>query len=345
MSQQALRDNEQLHKILIIRRDNIGDLVLTTPLIAALRERWPKARMDVLVNSYNAPVLANNPDISNIYAYTKGKHRESGETLWRAVSDKMLLLLRLRRFAYERVILANSGFDRRSLALAHWIAPHRIVGFADPKRADARLTYALQPLVGVHHVESLWPLAQALGVTQAPSVAKIWPDAILQQLAKPKGERPLWGVHISARKPSQRWQAEHFVDWMAALAGEVDFRLFWSPGAENDAKHPGDDGKARTILTQAAARGIPLEAWPTQTLPELIAGLSVCSGVLCSDGGAMHVAAALGLPMVAFFGQSDATHWRPWGVPHVLLQPPSRQVSDVSVSEALNAWRQLQAQS
>ncbi|MHB8536282.1 MAG: glycosyltransferase family 9 protein, partial [Sulfuricaulis sp.] len=50
-------------RFLVIRRDNIGDLVCTTPLIHALRQRYPKARLCLLVNSYNRPVVENNPDI------------------------------------------------------------------------------------------------------------------------------------------------------------------------------------------------------------------------------------------------------------------------------------------
>ena len=57
--------------ILVIRRDNIGDLVCTTPLITALRQRFPKAWIGALVNSYNARVLDGNPDQDEVFIYTK----------------------------------------------------------------------------------------------------------------------------------------------------------------------------------------------------------------------------------------------------------------------------------
>jgi ADP-heptose:LPS heptosyltransferase len=56
--------------------------------------------------------------------------------------------------------------------------------------------------------------------------------------------------------------------------------------------------------------------------------------MICSDGGAMHIGAALDKPIVCFFGNSDSTHWHPWAVPYVLLQPASRDVADISVDEA-----------
>ena len=66
-----------MKRILVVRRDNIGDLVCTTPLIRALRQRYPDARIDALVNSYNLPVVAHNPDLDNAYAYQGQQLRTS----------------------------------------------------------------------------------------------------------------------------------------------------------------------------------------------------------------------------------------------------------------------------
>ena len=117
--------------------------------------------------------------------------------------------------------------------------------------------------------------------------------------------------------------------------------LFWSPGDENNPHHPGDDQKAAELL--AATAGLPVLPFPTENLESLIAGLSLCDSMICSDGGGMHLAAALGKPIVAMFGNSDAVRWRPWGVPYVVLQKQSRQVSDLSVDEVAAAWEGLRA--
>ena len=65
-------------KILIVRRDNIGDLICTLPLVSSLRKLFPKGRIDILVNSYSAAVVSRHPDIDNVYVYTKLKHNHSG---------------------------------------------------------------------------------------------------------------------------------------------------------------------------------------------------------------------------------------------------------------------------
>lgn len=90
--------------------------------------------------------------------------------------------------------------------------------------------------------------------------------------------------------------------------------------------------------------GLPIYAVPTSTLPDLIAGLSLCDVLVQSDGGAMHLAAALGKPILCFFGQSDAGRWHPWGVPYELLQPENRDVATLTATDVLDAFGRLQAQ-
>lgn len=338
-------------KILVIRRDNIGDLVCTTPQIRALRARFPGARLDALVNSYNGPVLAGNPDLDHVYAYTKGKHRETGESLLAAHTRRLGLLWRLRRVGYDLVILAGDGDTVRARQLAHWLAPGRILRFADDRLrgGGADLTVAVEP-AGLHAVEVAFRLLAPLGIVGEPPALRLVPPAAAMDQARaalagtPGGEPTAKrvAIHISARKPSQRWPKEFFVELMRCLHDDdpaVVFLLFWSPGAEDNPLHPGDDGKAAEIMAEAG--DLPIIPYATHRLDELISGLALCERMVCSDGGAMHVGAALGLPIVCFFGQSDTVRWRPWGVPHVLLQTPSKQVADITVDQALAAYRQL----
>jgi ADP-heptose:LPS heptosyltransferase len=150
------------------------------------------------------------------------------------------------------------------------------------------------------------------------------------------------GIHISARKPSQRWPAERFAETIKAIAslGPVRFILLWSPGTENNPLHPGDDAKAREVMARVGASATVIPS-PTQTLAELIAALAECDAMICADGGAMHIGAGLGLPIVCLFGNSGATHWRPWGVHYRLLQKPSLDVADIGVDEVVSAFASL----
>ncbi|MGA8051241.1 MAG: hypothetical protein WCA09_13780, partial [Burkholderiales bacterium] len=143
-------------RILVIRRDNIGDLVCTTPLIAALRARYPRAHIAALVNSYNADVLEGNPALDAVHVYTKLKHRGTSESALAVISGKLRLFATLRRPRFDCVLLAKSGFDRQGLALARWIRPRTVVGFAlDDGRRVSGLTHAVPPAPAaeLHEVE------------------------------------------------------------------------------------------------------------------------------------------------------------------------------------------------
>lgn len=345
-----MRGGEGL-KLLVIRRDNIGDLVCVTPLLHTLREHFPAARICALVNSYNRPVLENNPDVDEVFSYTKAKHRGRRQGLIGVHLDRMRLILRLRRERFDYAILAAPGYQGRSLSLVRLIAPRQSVGFIDGEnqRGSLALPLPYPPANGLHEVEDVFRLLRPLGIVPgAPPPVAVHPDPVEALWARDRmmgllAERdgPILGVHISARKPSQRWPVESFVALMRALRTRFGarFMLFWSPGDEQNPRHPGDDRKAAQIM--AALADIPVLAYATRRLPELIAGLSQCDAVICSDGGAMHLAAGLGKPILCFFGQSDAVRWHPWGVPYELLQPESRDVKDIGAAEAMEGFGRL----
>lgn len=348
--------NQTLHhsspKFLIIRRDNIGDLVCTTPVFRALRQHFPDAQICALVNSYNYPVLENNPDIDQIFWYGKAKHQSDWRGVLHAHWERLRLIIRLRRMHFDYAILAAPGLQSRSLSFARMLHPKHIIGFNEPGKKSVRHIDISVPYSrpnAIHETEDVFRLLEPLGITGTPGPVKIFADKMEFHRAQEKvqnqdwGPGPIIGIHISARKPSQRWPEERFTQLIQALHAQyqANFLLFWSPGDKENPLHPGDDAKASVIMNQLDT--LPILPFPTQQLPQLIAGLSLCDVVVCGDGGAMHLAAGLGKPILCFFGKSSATHWHPWGVPHVLIQPPSLDVADISVTDALEGFEKLHA--
>jgi ADP-heptose:LPS heptosyltransferase len=155
------------------------------------------------------------------------------------------------------------------------------------------------------------------------------------------GKGLLVALHISARKEKQRWPIASFAQLARGLHAQYGarFLLFWSPGDENNPFHPGDDGKVAQLIADLS--DLPIMPMPTEHLSELIAGLSLADCAVLSDGGAMHVAAGLGKPLVCFFGNSSAERWHPWGVSYRLLQADTREVSDISVETATDSFREV----
>ncbi len=335
-------------RILVIRRDNIGDLVCTTPLIAALRQRYPGAYIAALVNSYNRGVLDGNPALDEVFAYTKGKHREPGASLLATYAGRLGLFLALRRRRFDYAVLAAPHFQPHALRFARAAGARQVVGFIDGVGV-AGLDHPVPYGTGgsLHEAADVFRLGVPLGVSGEPPPAQVFPrpgelsrvHAALRSL--PDG--PVVAVHISARKPSQRWPVERYVEAMRELHRQCNARfiLLWAPGSEANPMHPGDDGKAAATGREAGRLGLPLLAWPTGRLPELVAALAASDAVLCSDGGAMHLAAALGRPIACLFGDSSPARWHPWACPHVVLQSPGRVVDEVPASAAVAAVMQL----
>ncbi|HET7766000.1 MAG TPA: glycosyltransferase family 9 protein [Burkholderiales bacterium] len=334
-------------RFLVIRRDNIGDLVCTTPLLRALRERYPAGHIAALVNTYNRAVLDGNPDVDAVYAYEKGKHRGAGRSVLSNYGDRLRLILALRREKFDYAILATPGFAALSLRLARLAGARHVLGYADPGGAHPRLDIALayDSASKAHEVEQVFGLLKALGIGGAPSATRVFPDVFLraeteQALAR-LGRGLVVGVHISARRKNQQWPEESFAALIRATSQRHGARilLLWSPGEADNPMHPGDDGKANAIVDRCA--GLPLLPWPTAKLAGLIAALSVCDYVVCADGGAMHLAAALARPILCFFGDSPPERWRPWMTPHELLRPDSRDLRDLSTADALAGFERL----
>jgi heptosyltransferase III len=308
-------------RFLIVRRDNIGDLVCTTPLFDALRAAFPGAHVAALVNTYNAPVLAGNPAVDEVVAYEKLKHRT--RSLPGHVLAAARLYSRLRTERFDTVLVPVDSPQSRTMA-------SRV-------RAREVLVAPKEIVPGVHEVQRTFALAARLGVTGEPGPVRVFADEPLVTSLKAKFrlKSPV-AVHISARRPAQQWPVERYLELVRALGREGEVMLLWAPGKKADPRHPGDDEAARLIAERAPCT--PVE---TRSLPALIAALSLARKVVCPDGGAMHLAAGLGKPVVALFGDSPVERWHPWGVPHRVVRPASRDLKDLPLADVLDAFASL----
>ena len=308
-------------RILILRRDNIGDLVCTTPLLRALRVQLPRAWLGALVTTYNAEVLAGSTDLDEVFVYEKLKHRSG--SLLSHLRTRLRQAARLRQQGLDCVLVPAPA--PQSLKLARSLAPAHVI--ASPTSFSSRL----------HEVERVFELGRSFGVAGKPGPMQVRPDQQeVIRLAKRLGAGPFVAIHISARRPAQRWPLERYAALAAELAGENRILLLWAPGSKDNPRHPGDDEAAAVVLSHLSKGAvIPL---PTPDLKTLIAALSIADRVVCPDGGAMHLAAALGKPVLALFGDSPVERWHPWGVPYRVVRPASRDLADLPVQDVLDSF-------
>jgi ADP-heptose:LPS heptosyltransferase len=327
-------------KILLIRRDNIGDLILTTPLIANLTKHKANT-LDLLVNTYNKDVLVGNPHISNVHLYCKSHHRKAGQSLLGVYFQRIKTILAIRAAHYDVVLIAST--DKHSLKWAKLSGAKRIIAIGNtPKKM---VTDCLPHTEGLHIVELLNTLLAPLGINAAPGPLELYvsENEINQFVEKFKiiKDKPIYGLQISSRKPKQRWQVEKFIELAHRLAAREDCKLvlFWSPGADDNPEHPGDDSKAKQVIEACA--DIPLIALPTTNIRELMAAMSMCDQIITSDGGALHIAAGVHKPVVALYGNSDIKYWAPWKVPCAIIKAPAEDVGLVDVDNVYSQFTQL----
>lgn len=320
-----------MKKILLIRRDNIGDLVCTTPAIAALRQHYPDAQIGALVNSYNAEVLRGNPNVDHVFVYQKLKHAGNLGSRFKALNQRLKLIAQLRRWKPDVTILAKSSYDRHGLNFARQIGAKNIIGFVPDDLSQAKglpdIRLKTPEFTAVHEVEAVNGLLKPLGIEDALGPLQVFADA--NAVANTNKQLPTAtkriALHISAREPERRWGNGNFI----ALAKHIletqpdtQVLLFWSPGKADDPHHPGDDeAAAQLIKALSSDRLVPM---PTQNLTELIAALSLCNLFIGTDGGALHLAVALNKKILAMFENKPdkLNHWYPWQVENRVVHSP-----------------------
>ncbi|WP_413735766.1 glycosyltransferase family 9 protein [Sodalis sp. RH21] len=330
-------------RALVICRDNIGDTLLTTPLIHALATQG-HYRVDVVANSYNAAVLALNPDVATVFIYKKIHHRAAGESRLAVIAQRLKVMWRIRRTDYDVAVIAKSRWDRRVLKWGTLSGARRVLALGDQSH-PAITDLVTPPAGGEHLVNRFHRMLAPLGIRGAagPLVLNAAPAQALA-LSRRYGiddRLPAIGLQISARRVLQRWPEADFVALARtiAAAGPCQIILLWSPGTADNPAHPGDDELAARII---AACDLPnLIPIATQSLDELIAAMQLCDRVVTSDGGAMHIAAGLGKGIVALFGDSDPVCWSPWRVEHRILHAADNNVASITPPRVYEALLQL----
>ncbi|MDD2706417.1 MAG: glycosyltransferase family 9 protein [Verrucomicrobiae bacterium] len=316
----------RIQRLLLIRNDNIGDLICSIPAIQLCRRKLPHAVIHLLVNSYNAPVVEPLVPrwVDQLIVYRKTKH--TGLTF-----SQMFHLAgfygRLRLAGYDSAVMLLGGKSRQALSFARWTGACAILGY------DIGIP-SLAFREGNHEVEYSWRLAANLCGTAEP------PPASIDYPLRAAGNR--LAVQITSRKPGNRWEASRFAGLGRKLLAQRKEKalLLWSPGPANTPTHPGDDEKAAEIVRLAPEA---FEACPTPRLQDLMDTLRSCDTLITPDGGAMHLAAAMGLRLVTLFGQSDPKRWRPWTPRAQVLISPTQNIADIPVEAVLKAWQTVQA--
>ena len=290
-----------IHKILIIRNDGIGDLLNSTPAIALLRQNYPDAEIAVLAQPLNVPILIGNPDVDRVLIFDReGEHRWLRDRLrfYRSLRcEKYDLVVAVRTASWSNFVAFFSG-ARYRLGRCH-------------KRFKSTLTHAWKGKYEkghVHEVDRNFDLVRLIceGEGHRRLVLNLLDDEIAQARKwltdwKIESNDFLVGIHPGGSSFDKRWPEENYARVADAFVQEHDAKILILRGPE--------EAELERNLRKAM-QSEPI-AYAPKSIRELAALIGGCNLFACNDSGPMHIAAALDVPTVAIFGPTDHIAWKP----------------------------------
>jgi predicted lipopolysaccharide heptosyltransferase III len=295
----AFWDWSQVRKVLLIRLRSIGDTVLSTPSLFALKRFLPHAEIDILVEDWVAPILENHPHATNVVVLERGGMR-----------PRLRVAREIRATRYDVVYNLHGGTTATFLTRATG-APHR-VGFKTYQYAQLHnhQSPSASLLWGQQKTHSVEQQLALLGWTGVPvsdrprthlGVTSDAAGSITRRLAEAGLEdRKIALIHPAAAFATKQWAMHNFARVVESLA---------------------DRGYASVAIGAPHERGL-LDALSDETsvgivtfelpLPEVAALAARAQLFVGNDSGIAHIAAAVGTPSVVIFGSSNVVNWRPW---------------------------------
>jgi len=319
MSKTMLHPRRQDPRVLIIKPSSLGDIVHALPVLAALRARWPFAHVAWLVSRPFATLLEGHPLLDEVIVFDRQGYGRMLRSPVRAV-DFVRFLRRLRRQRFDAVLDLQGLF--RSGFLAWATGATRRFGFADAREL-AWLFYTRRvpgDRRATHAVDMNLRLAAAAGfdtqtVTFPLGLRREELDEARTLLDRAAGTAL---PRFVALAPGARWETKR---WPVERLAQLIERLH-AGGFPPVVLLGGPDDRFLAERIRGATRGPIVDLTGRTTLRQLAALLSLAEVVICHDSGPMHVAAALGKPLVALFGPTDPARTGPYGRPESIIRVP-----------------------
>jgi lipopolysaccharide heptosyltransferase II len=343
--------------VLVIKPAALGDVLQATAALAALRQGLPRARLALAVGTWSRPAIEGNPDVDEVIDC--GAFGTPGRYGWREVW-RFARSLRKRQFDLA-VVLDRSP----KVAVSPWLAGIRHRAGIDSAGRGFALTVRVPWDRPRHEAELMLDVIRALGITPSDEVrTRYVPSAESRRFATRvleewglDGHFPLVVVHPGGANnpgmvmPEKRWPAPKFAALADRLIADLDARVIM-------VGHGADQPLARQM--RLAMRHRPVDLVGQTSLSQLAGLLERCHLYVGNDSAPLHLAAAVGTPVLGFFGPTDPAIYGPYRAMGALLVHPQacsqrrpfargpvqacprcRCVDLISVEEAVGAAAQI----
>lgn len=294
-------------KLLAIQLKYLGDVVVATPALRALRRAFPEWELHVLVPEEAAPLLAGVRWLDRVWGFPRRRGRADLGASWPTIRR-----LRRERFA---VSVDLAGNDRGAL-LSLLVGAKRRIGVVAPTGFYLRsrcYTDRVEAFDLTRH-ESIrtWAVTAPLHVPFPDDMAlEIAADPRLANAAREAlgGAQAL--CYVTASQPKREWPIEHWLAF-AKRAATLGRAIAFTGGSSQ---------REKAMLQALADRKPGVAVLPApEPLELLLAVLAQAKLLITGDTGPMHFAAGLGVPTLSLFGPTSAQRWAPLGAPHRWMQ-------------------------
>lgn len=283
-----------IENILLIRLSSLGDVLLTTPLIRALKKKLPSARVDFAVQDKYLSIIKSNPYIENCIPYDKSK--SSGHVK----KEFMKFLKRSGIQRYDLILDLQNNLRSRMLCLR---AAGKILRYDKNRMRKLSLVYLKKKQIDAdfHVVNNYIKAAGVLGLTPDEYGAEFWlPEEMGLSMYPPvnmekRKTGDIIGISPGARHFTKIWPKEKYSQLAKLLLDRTasEIRLFGSK----------DEIEICNYIRQQGGESIKNYAG-CLSLVETVRKIDECSLFITNDSGLMHVAAARNIPVVAIFGST-----------------------------------------
>ncbi len=319
-------------RILFIRIDRLGDMVLSTPALKAIKEKYPSARLSVLASPAAAGLLDGNPYVNEVYVWD--------ESQGPAALLKTIKNLRAARF--DLAVDPRPGYELGTAIIAFLSGARVRAGYDSHGRGVFLNLTTPVPLPGAHFSSEAFGVLKLIGIEGPGSSPELFirPEAVAEagNILKVRGVEEsdiVVALHPGGYYPSQRWPADRFAAVARALMARYGAKILLIGS-------PGETGIIEAIISllSAADRNnvVRTENLGIGTLCALIARSRLFIG---NNSGPLHMAGALNIPSVSTMGPTDEGRWRPIGRNQIVLKAGLSCLScgkgDCDTHECMNA--------
>lgn len=317
--QSKIPQPKEVKKILVIRIDRIGDVILSTPTLRAIRKNFPYSHISILISPWTQDLLLQCPYVDEVIIY-KGVFPKIQDFYFvptPKIRDFCFASTSLRKRNFDLVFDLYLDYPLKSAVIAYLSGAKYRVGFNVAGRGIFFNIRVMPDKKEKHLIEHTLDIIRAIGadidskspeVSTTPLASEYVENFLIQNNILDSDL--LVGIHPGGYYPTQRWPLERF----AAVGDEVIEKyqakvvIIGGLGEEESVEEIANKMRYKPLI------------WVKEPLRNSVAFIDRCNLLICNHSGTLHIATALGTPTVSTMGPHNPIRWWPWGDRNIVIR-------------------------